>query len=115
MLTFNLMTERLDTKALRGHLGPRGAWASDAATRIQDLLAILEPATKDAGFARTSAWLASEVEVTETTIQSILRGELVPRDYLRAAIAWRLGKDVADIWPPMRRERVGDFLDEAVA
>lgn len=108
-------TEAIDTAALRTHLGPRGPWASDAAARIQTLLDTLDPAIKAAGVARQSQWLAREVDVTETTIVSILRGELVPRDYLRAAIAWRLGKDVADIWPPLRRDRISDFVEAAVA
>lgn len=108
-------TEALDTAALRTHLGPRGPWASDAADRIQTILDSIDGAIKASGCTRASQWLARELGVTETTISSILRGELVPRDYLRASIAWRLGKDVADIWPPMRRDRISDFVDAAVA
>lgn len=108
-------TEAIDTAALRSHLGPRGPWASDAAARIQSLLDSIDGAIKADGCTRQSQWLAREVDVTETTIVSVLRGELVPRDYLRAAIAWRLGKDVADIWPPMRRDRISEFVDAAVA
>lgn len=101
----------IDTAALRDHLGPRGPWAKDAATRIAELLEDLRPAIEALGFKRPEQWLAAETSVTETTIQGVLRGDLVPRDYLRAAIAWRLGKDVADIWPPMRRAAAGNFLD----
>lgn len=88
----------IDTAVLREYLGPDGAWAREAGSKIKDLRSTFNGMSEED--------LAGHVGVSVTTIKSIESGRIVPRDYLRAAIAGTLCRDVADIWPPMRCERI---------
>lgn len=97
---------QIDTSVLREHLGPRGPWAKEAGEKIKDLRHRNQV---------SEAGLAADVGVSLTTIKSIENGDIVPRDYLRAAIAGVLRRDVADIWPPMRCERIRTMALEEVA
>lgn len=92
--------ELIDAPALREYLGPNGPWAVEAGARVRKYRQRLE---------RTETWLGAAVGVSATTIREIEKGGLVPRDYLRAAIAYCLGQDVETIWPPLTRLRVGEI------
>jgi len=55
------------------------------------------------------SWLARGVDVSTQTIYMIEAGQIIPKDYLRSAIAFCLGQDVDTIWPPLTRRRVGEI------
>jgi DNA-binding XRE family transcriptional regulator len=101
----DVTTRTIDTAALRSQLGPQGPWAVRAGLRVAEL-------RKRQGLSETH--LAAAVSVTATTIKQIETGNLVPRDYLRAALAWALGRDVDDIWSPIRRDDVIDMAAEDI-
>lgn len=86
-----------DTDAIREHFKPGGTYAVECGRRLEDLREDLKVSRER---------LAAECGVTATTIRSIEAGILLPRDYLRALIALTLGKDVTDLWPPLRRARL---------
>ncbi len=90
----------IDTIALREHLGPKGPWAVDGGARVRKY--------RDR-IGKSEEWLASGVGVTVQTIKMIEAGQIVPRDYLRAAIAFCLGQDIETIWTPLTRLRVGEL------
>lgn len=54
----------------------------------------------------TQQKLAETIPCPFQTISKVERGEIVPRDYLRAAIALRLCKEVHELWPYPSRERL---------
>lgn len=91
----------IDAPALREYLGPRGPWAIEAGARVK------EYRLRIAGLTETV--LAARVGATGQTIRMIEAGNLVPRDYLRSAIAFAVGQDVSTIWPPLTRRRVGEI------
>lgn len=94
------MIEMIDAAALREHLGPKGPWAIEAGARVRKYRERLE---------RSETWLGAAVGVSSQTIRQIEVGAIVPRDYLRASIAFVLGQDVETIWPPLTRVRVGEI------
>lgn len=94
--------ELIDIKAIRDHVGPGGPWAVEAGAKVRKH-------RKQLGEDKTETWLAARVGVSAQTIYQIEKGQVVPRDYLRAAIAFVLGKDSEDIWPPINRTRVGEI------
>ncbi len=90
----------IDAPALREHLGPNGPWAIECGERVAKYRHRLD---------RNETWLAAAVGTTAQTIRMVEAGGIVPRDYLRAAIAFALGQDVETIWPPLTRRRVGEI------
>lgn len=92
--------ELIDTEALREHLGPNGPWAVDSGARVRKYRLRMD---------KSEAWLAAGVGVTVQTIRMVETGQIVPRDYLRAGIAFCLGQDIETIWPPLTRLRVGEL------
>lgn len=93
-----------DIAALRDYFRPGGTYAVECGRGVESL-------RKDLHITRER--LAAECGVTATTIRSIEGGLLLPRDYLRAAIALTLGKDVTDLWPPPRRARLYEMAAPA--
>lgn len=93
-------TQLIDTAALREYLGSGGPWAIEAGSKI---------ARKRIEFGWSETRLAALVGVTATTVRQIETGTLVPREYLRAAIAFSLGQDVEFFWPPLSRRRAGEI------
>lgn len=89
----------LDIATLRSLLGPNSTWAIEAGRKVEQL-------RTDLGYSHEV--LAVAVGCTTQTIRQIEGGRLVPRDYLRAAIAFALGKDPSDIWPPFSRRHIGE-------
>lgn len=55
-----------------------------------------------------SADLAALADTTPQTIDKIRSGDIVPRDYLRFAIAMALGCEVDDIFPMPTRQELHD-------
>lgn len=96
-----MKTEIIDAPALRAYLGPYGPWARECGERVTKYRLAL------AGM--TEATLAELVGTSRQTIISIEAGRIVPRDYLRAAIAFALGKNSEAIWAPIKRERVREI------
>ena len=92
--------EVIDTPALREHLGPHGPWAVECGERVRKYRDRL---------AKNETWLAAMVGTTTQTIRQVEAGNLVPREYLRAAIAFALGQDIETIWPPLTRRRIGEI------
>lgn len=94
------MAALIDAPALREYLGPHGPWAKECGERVTKYLGRI---------GQSEAWLADAVGTTATTVKEIQAGRLVPRDYLRAAIAFALGQDVDTIWPPLTHKRVHEI------
>lgn len=90
----------IDISALREYLGSGGPWAIDAGAKV---------ARKRTEFGWSETRLAALVGVTATTVRQIESGALVPREYLRSAIAFSLGQDVEFFWPPLTRRRAGEI------
>lgn len=95
-----MQVELIDAAALREYLGPRGPWAVEAGSRVRKYRKRLQ---------KSETWLAAGVGTSAQTIRQIEAGNLVPREYLRAAIAFCLGQDVETIWPPLTRNRIGEI------
>ena len=96
--------KRLDTEALNGHLAAGSPWAIANGTRLR---------TRRKHSNMTVRSLADAVGTTGQTIYAIEQGNLVPRDYLRLAIAHVMGCDVSELFPLPTREQVASFMDEA--
>lgn len=92
--------EVIDTPALREHLGPLGPWALESGARVRKYRERM---------GQSETWLAAIVGTTGQTIRQVEAGKLVPREYLRAAIAYALGQDIETIWPPLTRRRIGEI------
>ena len=92
--------EFIDTPALRVHLGPNGPWATESGDRVHKYRLRM---------GKSEAWLASAVGVTVQSIRMVEAGQIVPRDDLRAALAFCLGQDTETIWPSLTRRRVGEI------
>lgn len=90
----------IDTPALREHLGPNGPWALECGERVRKFRLRMD---------KSEAWLASGTGVTVQTVRMVETGQIVPRDDLRAAIAFCLGQDIETIWPPLTRRMVGEI------
>lgn len=97
--------ELIDAPALREYLGPRGPWALECGDRVKKYRLRIEGMTETV--------LAATVGTTAQTIKMVEAGNLVPRDYLRAAIAFAVGQDVETIWPTLTRRRVGEIAQVA--
>lgn len=96
--------EVIDTAAIREYLGPKGPWAVEAGARVRKYRVRC---------GQTETWLAAVVGTTAQTIRMVEAGALVPRDYLRSAIAFALGQDPETIWPPLSRRRIGEIAQVA--
>lgn len=90
----------IDTPALREYLGANGPWAKECGERVAKFRQQM---------GQSETWLAAVVGTTAQSIRMIEAGRIVPREYLRAAIAFALGKDLDTIWPPLSRSRVGEI------
>lgn len=97
-------TVAIDAPALREYLGPNGPWARESGERVAKFRKRM---------AQSETWLAAAVGTTAQTIRQVEAGKIVPRDYLRAAIAFALGQDLETIWPPITRMRVGEIAQVA--
>lgn len=93
--------EVIDSPALREYLGPKGSWARECGDRARKYRLRIENLTETK--------LAAMVGVSAQTIHMIEAGNIVPRDYLRAAIAFALGQDTDTIWPTLTRQRIGEI------
>jgi len=90
----------IDIETVREHYMPGSTYVIDCGGRVADL-------REKANISRER--LAADCGVTATTIRSIEAGKLLPRDYLRALIAFNLGKDPDDIWPTLTRRRIKEM------
>lgn len=82
---------------LRSLVGPRSPWAVRCGDRVSARRTALEITEEE---------LAASVGVSTMTIKRIESGEIVPRDYLRLAVALALVDDVQRLWEPLRRPDV---------
>lgn len=86
----------LDEKAVRSLFGPSGDWSERCGRAVRQR-------RQDLGFT-----LQRLADLTGTTLQTISRiesGQLVPRDRMKAAIAYALALEVQDLWTyPTLRE-----------
>lgn len=96
------MSEIIDTPALREYLGRGGPWAIECGQRVTKY-------RKRLGESASTTWLAASVGVSNQTIVEVEAGRLVPRDYLRAAIAFSVGQDPETIWPQLTRQRIREI------
>lgn len=87
-------------------MGPEGDWAKACGGRMRSRRELL-------GF--TLADLARYSSTTLQTISRAERGELVPRDHLKAAIALALLDDMSNLWPWPSREEMWNRSAEEVA
>jgi len=94
--------EVIDSAALREYLRPGGPWATECGQRVRKYRHQL-------GEKHTETWLGAAVGKSAQTIRMVEAGQIVPRDYLRAAIAFALGKDSEIIWPPIPLTRVREI------
>lgn len=99
-------TTPIDREALKGYMGPGGEWAKACGERLRQRRELL-------GF--SLADLARYSDSTLQTISRIERGELVPRDHLKGAIALALLEDLNNLWPWPSREDMWNRSAEAVA
>ena len=86
----------LDSAELRDLTKPGSAWAKACGTRVRARRETLR-------FSR--AQVAQAAGSTEMTVHRIESGALVPRDYLRLALALTLFCEVDELWPPLSREQ----------
>lgn len=89
-----MTTPLLEADALRTLMGPGGAWAKECGARMKKRRLELKLSQET---------LARACDTRLQTISRVEGGALVPRDYLRAAIAYSLGLEVNDIWTPPTR------------
>ena len=90
--------ELLDLEALKEHLGPGGPWAEQAGRTVKRLRI-------ERGW--SAAHLGRLIGISRTAVGELEAGRIIPRDYLRAATAYVLARDVDDIWPSLSRKRIG--------
>lgn len=90
----------LDEAALRKLVGSKSDWAKGCGLRMRTL-------RKARGFSPVQ--LAEITGVTQPTINRIETGEIIPRDHLRAAIAYALSVEITDVWEPVTRKRIGEM------
>lgn len=95
-----MTVELIDSPALREYLGPKGPWAIECGSRVRKYREKLS---------KSETWLAAAVGVSAQTIHEVEAGRIVPRDYLRAAIAFAVGQDSDVLWPSLSRTRVGEI------
>lgn len=100
-------TDVLDVEALKSYVSRNGTWAVESGLRVSKMR------QKQTGL--EVAQFADRCGVSATTMKSIEAGQLVPREYLRAVIAWHVGRDVDDLWPPLRRQQISDLAGPVVA
>lgn len=91
----------LDTESLRTMLGPHGQWARDAGERVRD---------RRHSLGWSLAVLATLADTDPQTISRVETAVLVPREYLKVAIANALACEVTDLWRPVKRS---DLVDHA--
>jgi len=97
-------TTRIDREALKGFMGPDGDWAKQCGLRVRKRRELLLFSLAD---------LARYAETTLQTISRVERGELVPRDHLKGAIALALLDDMNNLWPWPTREDMWNRSAEA--
>lgn len=89
----------LDREALGELLGAGGPVAASAGARIRKLRS---------QFGWTQAVLAELTDTTVPTINRIEHGMIIPRDYLKASIAYALCAEVSELWEMPTRARLGE-------
>lgn len=99
--------ELLDIEAVRSYVGPRGTWAVESGERVTRFRKKLHRDDINE--------FAKSCGVTGTSMKRIEAGELVPREYLRAVIAWNVGRDIEEIWPPLQRKQISALAAPLVA
>lgn len=87
----------LDTAAVRSLYEPAGEWAKDCGERVRRN-------REQHGF--TLSRLAELADTNVQTIYKIERGLIVPREYLKASIAYALSVEVTDLWGPFSRRNL---------
>lgn len=92
----------LDTDALRSIIGAGGPWARQCGERLRRR-------REELRFARSL--VSRTVDCTEMTLARVERGEQIPRDHLRTALAMTLFVEVDEIWAPLSRQAVADLLE----
>lgn len=96
----------LDAVLLRERMRPGSEWAKASGARLADI-------RERRGWHQRD--LAGLVGVPFETIWKAEKGDLLPRDYLRVAIAQALACDVNEIWPWPTKEWVAEVACQAVA
>ena len=89
----------LDATAVRAFFAPGGTWAKEAGQRIK---------RRRNELGLTLEQLAGLCSTTAQTLSTIEQGDLVPRDYLRASIAYALCESIDDIWRTLSRSRIAE-------
>lgn len=88
----------LDTVALRTLFEPAGEWARECGERVKRQRA-------ERGY--TISRLAELADTNVQTIYKIERGLIIPREYLKASIAYALNTEIIDLWGPLSRRTIG--------
>ncbi len=99
-------TQALDVPALRDAVGPGSPWAKANGQRViarRDVLGL------------TVRQVAQFLDVPVQTIYRIESGENTGRDYLRFGLAHVLVCSVDELFPPLDREAIAEFMDDAEA
>lgn len=94
----------VDGEALRSLTGPASDWAKACGERVRQRRESLK-------FSR--AQVARSADTSEMTVFRTEEGSLVPRDYLRMAMAMALFCEVEELWPPLTRREAHDRLEAA--
>lgn len=100
------MRKALDINSLRGHVGPGSDWAVENGGRVK---------ARREQLSLTARQVAQFCDIPVQTIYRVESGKVVPRDYIRAAIAHVLCCEVGDLFLPPDRDFIAGFMDEAAA
>lgn len=90
-------TALVDIEVLRSIYAPRGEWAMRCGAAVR---------SRRQGLAFSMETLAELCGTTLQTIGRIEKGSLVPREHLKAAIAYALAVDVVLLWPALTRAEI---------
>lgn len=87
----------LDTATVRSLYEPAGEWAKECGLLVRAERVRL-------GF--TISRLSELADTNVQTIYKVERGLIVPREYLKASIAYALSVEVMDLWGPLTRRKL---------
>ena len=97
-------THTLDIDSLESNLAAGSAWARTNGNRVRARRHAMGLSLSQVGML---------VGKPPQTIHGIETGRIVPRDYLRLAIAHSLKRDLDELFPMPSREEVAEFMDVA--
>lgn len=94
----------LDTESLKTEMSANAKWACRVGAIVTERREALGLSVRQ---------VAAVIDVPVQTLYRVEKGELIPRDYLRLAIAHVLAVEVVDLFPMPSRQQVAEYMDVA--